>query len=218
MLDTFEVDLKAVVGYPTALRPFICDGSPLDCRIFFVGLNPATPMKAGFWDFWIPGVGFDRATWFETYKEERVARRPRPGKSRVLAVSRTRRLVNHMRDGLGGIKVLETNIYSTAAPTYRELGREQRDTTAFDFLLDRIKPKLLVAFGNDVHRHLSERNLDAQIIELPHFADRKAGWSNSNAYRLGEECAHALGVTCASGRNGTPKGTFKDLPPFRCCL
>jgi len=194
MLTTFENDLKSVIGYPTPLRPFVCNGSPLDCAVFLVGLNPATKMKAGFWDFWVPGFGFDSEAWFKTYVDERVAAGPKPGKTRVQKVSPTRRLINQVIDGAGSVKILETNIYSTGTPAYSDLQADEKETAPFDFLVRRVKPRLLVAFGVDAHRHLANQKVDAKVMQIPHFADPAAGWSNAKAYQVGEQVRAILGA------------------------
>jgi hypothetical protein len=43
-LREFALGLAAVIGRPSELRPFVCDGSLLDCPVFIVGYNPATRM------------------------------------------------------------------------------------------------------------------------------------------------------------------------------
>jgi hypothetical protein len=48
-------------------RPFICDGSPLRCRLFIVGLNAATILKRPFLDFWSDGGGLDRDAFMMEY-------------------------------------------------------------------------------------------------------------------------------------------------------
>ena len=55
-LDEFEKQLAGVIGRPTDLRPFVCEGSPLDCDVFIVGSNPATKMEGDWWRFWRPGI------------------------------------------------------------------------------------------------------------------------------------------------------------------
>ena len=60
-LSSFEQRLAALIGKPTDLRPFVCDGSPLDCRVFIVGFNPASALDEDFWKFWDPSIGFDMA-------------------------------------------------------------------------------------------------------------------------------------------------------------
>lgn len=57
-LQSFESGLEAIIGRPTTLRPFVCDGSPLDCRVFIVGFNPATDSEVDFWNFWSSHRGF----------------------------------------------------------------------------------------------------------------------------------------------------------------
>src|SRR5688572_31077171 len=39
-------------------RPFVCDGSPLKCKIFIVGTNSARLVEHPFFDFWDPLYGF----------------------------------------------------------------------------------------------------------------------------------------------------------------
>jgi hypothetical protein len=41
-------------------RPFVCHGSPLECRVFVVGLNAATRLDQPFTAFWSDETGFDR--------------------------------------------------------------------------------------------------------------------------------------------------------------
>jgi hypothetical protein len=194
-LDAFEQDLRAVIGYPTTLRPFVCNGSPLDCTVFLVGLNPATSMKAGFWTFWVPGGGFNREEWFRAYVAERMAAGPKPGKTRVKKVSPTRTFINEVIDGAGsGVKILETNIYAKERPVYSDLQADERMTTSFDFLLRRIKPRLLVAYGDDAHLHIAGLKVDTEVMEIPHFADRRAKWSKDKARKIGEQIRLRVGT------------------------
>lgn len=60
-LQTFQKELEALIGKPTDLRPFVCDGSPLACKVFVVGLNPASEMDGNFWDYWDSSRGSDKA-------------------------------------------------------------------------------------------------------------------------------------------------------------
>lgn len=73
-LDDFEKGLISLIGKPTDLRPFVCDGSPLDCKVFSVGFNPATKMSADFWHFWRSGYGFDKSVWLKAYEKDRQDR------------------------------------------------------------------------------------------------------------------------------------------------
>lgn len=93
-LSAFAEALQAIIGRPTHLRPFVCDGSPLDCRVFIVGLNPATTLSGDWWEFWDDERGYRRAEWFERYKAERARQPLRPGKTRRFPVSNTRRVID----------------------------------------------------------------------------------------------------------------------------
>lgn len=48
-LSEFEQELRSLIGQPTDLRPFVCEGPPLACPVFIVGYNPATEMTADWW-------------------------------------------------------------------------------------------------------------------------------------------------------------------------
>lgn len=100
-LEKFGDRLAALIGAPTDLRPFVCDGSPLTCDVFIVGFNPATTMSADFWQFWRPGVGFNKVAWFDAYKEDRQLKPLKPGKTRRNAVSTTRRVMDFVLAGGG---------------------------------------------------------------------------------------------------------------------
>jgi hypothetical protein len=58
---------------PSDVRPFVCRGSPLRCKVFIVEYNPATPMKeTHFWnDFWDDNIGFKYDKWSDAYKKAR---------------------------------------------------------------------------------------------------------------------------------------------------
>jgi len=51
-----------------------------------VGLNRASPMKATFWDFWRPGICYDKGAWTDAYLE-RAERSLKPGRTRRLKIS-----------------------------------------------------------------------------------------------------------------------------------
>src|ERR1700735_3082953 len=113
-LSAFESELKELIGRPSELRPFVCNGSPLECGVFIVGFNPATKMRADFWEYWRSGYGFDKEAWFKSYKEERQARPLNPGKTRRAQISNTRRVIEWIIEAASPIGCLETNIYSAA--------------------------------------------------------------------------------------------------------
>lgn len=47
-IGKFEADLRDLMGSPFHDRPFMCDGSPLDCQVFIVGINAASSMTEDF--------------------------------------------------------------------------------------------------------------------------------------------------------------------------
>ncbi len=78
-LRTFADNLADVIGRPTTLRPFVCEGDPLACKVFLVGFNPATEMEKDFWHYWTDR-GFERQRWVSDYMLERAARPLSAGK------------------------------------------------------------------------------------------------------------------------------------------
>lgn len=130
-------------------RPFICKGSPLDCTVFIIGINPATESN-DFWHYWNDKIGFDYNNWFEAYKKSRRERKKRE-------ISNTRRNLNIINEELAKekIKVLETNLYTKATARAKELQDIDKNTKILDFLLQTIKPKLLVTHGKDVKKAMN---------------------------------------------------------------
>jgi hypothetical protein len=183
-IHDFEERLADIVGKPTPLRPFVCQGSPLACRAFIVGLNPASPMKSGFWDFWKPGVGFDKAAWMEAYIAERASRPLKPGKVRRNKISRSRAVIEHVLGETGSTQCLETNIYAAATEEFRELPADLRDTKVFDFLLETIRPDLIVVHGIPAVEHIKSKAPQATVLPVAHLSRY---WSNEEARTLGRK-------------------------------
>jgi hypothetical protein len=90
------------------MRPFVCEGSPLDCQIFIVGFNPATT-NVSFWDFWRLPYGFDKKAWLPMYESEREEQ----GKKRQ---SSTRKRIERIVEAAWPLKCLETNIHAVPSP------------------------------------------------------------------------------------------------------
>lgn len=191
-LDEFERELLALIGKPTDLRPFVCEGSPLNCQAFIVGFNPATTVDKDFWQFWRKGYGFDKALWLETYKKERQLRPLKPGRTRRNAISSTRRVIEWIIDGASPIRCLETNLYALPTEQAAELVADKRITEPFDFLLDRVKPRVVIAHGVDAVKHIQSKGLSGSIIPVSHLS---RGWSQENARALGQKIKHACGVS-----------------------
>lgn len=201
----FERELVALIGRPTDLRPFVCNGSPLDCEAFIVGFNPATTMSADFWQFWRSGRGFDKAAWFSAYLKDRQDRPLSPGKTRRNAISNTRRVIDWILEGASPVRCLETNIYSAPTEQAADLVSKQRVTAPVDFLLAKLRPRVIVVHGDDAARHIQNQGLAARTICVSHFS---RGWSQTSARELGEkikrECKAQRGAQAdcpASGRS-----------------
>ena len=190
-IEKFEDGLAALIGAPTDLRPFVCDGSPLTCDVFIVGFNPATTMSADFWQFWRPGMGFDKVAWFEAYKKDRQLKPLKPGKTRRNVVSRSRCVIEMTIEGASPYRCLETNIYAAPTEQASDLAARQRITAPFDFLLSNIKPRVIVAHGVEAVEHIRKMNVDAKILPVSHFS---RGWSNEAAVALGVKIKNELGI------------------------
>lgn len=63
----FKDKLEVLIEANPKLRPFVCDGYPLECEVFIVGINPATSTDSKFLDHWI-GSKFDKEKWFESFE------------------------------------------------------------------------------------------------------------------------------------------------------
>ncbi|WP_287359350.1 hypothetical protein [Mesorhizobium sp.] len=199
-LNDFEQGLEARVGRSTDMRPFVCNGSPLKCRVFIVGFNPATTMTASFWDFWQSGYGFDKKAWFDEYKKDRAARPLKPGKTRRNSVSNTRRVIDWITEAASPYDCLETNIYSLPSDDKNGLRQAGRDTTSFTFLLECIKPSVIVAHGEDAIREMLSLAPPAHVIPVKHFS---RGWSQKAARALGEEIKSRM---CEAGQQPLSSG------------
>src|SRR4051812_21191901 len=114
------------------VRPFVCHGSPLTCRVFIVGFNPATAMDEPFWHYWTDDQGFDKPTFMRDYLQKRGLTEPKGVRARI------ERIVAQLPPRMA----LETNICSKPTKTAAELSRDDRTTGIFRFLLETIQPRL----------------------------------------------------------------------------
>jgi hypothetical protein len=199
MFQAFQDDLEKLIGKPTELRPFVCEGSPLECKIFIVGFNPATDLKQSFWNFWQPDYGFQKTEWLDIYKRERQDKALLAGKTRWNKISNTRRVIEWMTMELMPVKCLETNIYSKPTKQASDLNEKELVTYPFDFLLDRVCPEIMLLHGKDAIRHIEKtfatqltlNNLTSveakwgrvEIMAVPHFS---RGWSEKKAREIGQ--------------------------------
>ena len=77
-LREFKAGLNPYLEVDCCARPFVCTGSPLECRSFVVGLNVATRLRNPFSSYWSDDTGFDRKRFEDDHREERSRRGNRP--------------------------------------------------------------------------------------------------------------------------------------------
>lgn len=187
-IERFESGLEEVVGRPTELRPFVCSGNPLDCSVFVVGINPASPLRESlFWDYWSSTTGFDRSAWLAAYVEERLALGREQGK-RKQRFSATRNRIERFVQEVAPLAVLETNVFSRATPSASELTAGDRNTAIFDYLLQAIEPRLLIVHGEETATAVrgleSWKRLSPETWFFPHFASRSGAWNKEKVVAL----------------------------------
>jgi hypothetical protein len=139
------VQLEKAIGTTAAhhgahnIRPFVCrNKNPLNCCIFIIGTNPATPMTTDFWQqFWKLGIGFDYATWRAAYNT-------------LGGTSRTRKNIDEIVDTVGdACDVLETNLYPLEMPSGTKVPRPHRCTNVLESLLECILPSVIIGHGKE---------------------------------------------------------------------
>jgi hypothetical protein len=166
-LDGFEAALAARIGRPAHVRPFVCEGSPLECRAFIVGSNPATALSLDYWSFWESGYGFRRDAWAEASRAQRRA----AGKRETTP---TRRMLGRIMQEAAPVRCLDTNVFSTPTPAERDLPPELRQTGVFDLVLDAVRPAAILAHGKEAAEHL--RQLLGATLPADRFEPVPAPW------------------------------------------
>ncbi|MBD0833555.1 hypothetical protein [Aestuariibaculum sediminum] len=195
----FEKSLRQKLKSYEKPRPLICEGNPLECEIFIVGINSATEMQNDFWSFWSPENGFNKAQWLESYILERKLKPLKPNKTRRNKLSNTRQRIEWIVEKTKPFKTLETNLFVKATPTADELLSEDRESSVFEFLLDTIKPKIIFIHGNEVIEYFEKLydlkitknevskfeilGTKTNILAMNHLS---RGWSKQKSLELGE--------------------------------
>jgi uracil-DNA glycosylase len=181
--DKFKAEFIKAFPKLHDARPFMCEGSPLDCTIFIVGFNPATTMYNDFWNYWSKGYGYQKTVWFEQYKSDRKKQKETTGNPHT-AVSATRRNIDWLIEGGENSKFLETNIYTAPTATEAELSKDKRKSDIFEHLLAAIKPKLILTHGRTATEAVRRLNPDVALHDVRHLS---RGWSRLRATELGRE-------------------------------
>jgi hypothetical protein len=142
-MQEFENQIKTFLGDNADSRPFLCEGMPFECDVFLVGINPAT--STDFWKYWSIEKGCDKQGWLEEYKENHNGK-----------YNKTRDYVEVFFNDSKPLKVLETNIYPFASSREADLDPKYKKTELFEYLVNTIKPKLILGHGATVRKELSK--------------------------------------------------------------
>ena len=194
----FENNLREKLESYEKPRPLICEGNPLDCEIFIVGINSATEMQNDFWSFWSEKSGFNKSKWLESYILERKLKPLKPNKTRRNKLSNTRQRIEWIVETIKPFKTLETNLFVKATPTADELMSEDRESSVFEYLLESIKPKIIFIHGNEVIEYFEKlynikivknkvENFEisgtkTKLLAMNHLS---RGWSKEKSLELG---------------------------------
>jgi hypothetical protein len=131
------------------------------------------PRICGHWFVMVPlwiantGLGFDKAAWFKAYVQDRQTRPLEPGKIRRNPISNARRVLNWVLDSAAPTRCLETNIYSAPTEQASHLAAQQRITAPFNFLLETIGRKVIVAHGKGAAKHIEHMTCSTCVIRVP---------------------------------------------------
>jgi len=199
IIKNFGINLKDLLKAYDKPRPFVCDGNPIECKVFIVGINAATKMKNDFWMFWSDNYGFKKKEWLEAYIIERSLEKMKPGKTRRNKLSNTRRVIECLVKTISPIKTIETNLFVKPTKTSKELNFEERESLIFEYLVQTIKPKVIFIHGNEVKEYLEKLykikiikdnvniiellGIKTIIISMNHLS---RGWSKQKTIDTGE--------------------------------
>ena len=180
----FDQEIRRLTGDAKGF-PFLCNGSPFNCDIFLVGINPAT--ETPFWDCWSLENGCNKVEWLKL--REKMYGRPGP----------TRRRIQCIFSGASPARVLETNIFHRASKRESHLSKADRRPVVFDFLLKALQPRVIFVYGRSAIKHLEERtktslkhgefirtrcgDVESHVIAGYHLSYYQ--WSDSKATELG---------------------------------
>ena len=148
-LDKFREELERRMPSPEA-RPFTCTGSPLECRLFIVGVHPATPLKRNFFRrYWCDDRGFLRDVFEADYSHMRKSQ----GKKQVTP---TRQRIEAFVEGACPVPCLETNIYAVPTEREPELESKYKNTKIIEYLIKTIRPAGIFVHTNKAKEFFQE--------------------------------------------------------------
>lgn len=191
-LKKFADELRKMAKPGEQLRPFVCDGSPLDCSVFIVGSNRATRLASEFWTYWNDGRGVDKARFQSEYGDYRRSR----GKPEI---AHSRNALEVLVKSCAPLRCLETNVFGVATDTRDELlAAPTQGISILPYLVDTIKPRWIIAHGVIAGRAVSAYETKATIVRLPDL--RKV--AHADLKRLGRRIVDSM---LQEGTSGHPK-------------
>ena len=130
-LEEFERTLHELIDEDHPNWPFLCQGSPFECEVAVVGINPGTNIPL--WPFWSLPYGCNREGWVKTFWQLHKGDQ-KPTRKRMNI------LFDFLRKEPHPIKCIEMNLYPYYSPSIAELAPPLKDVRVFEYLLTAIKP------------------------------------------------------------------------------
>ena len=176
------------------VRPFICSGSPLNCKIMMVGYNPAREVNLDVFDtdIWHDDIGFDRESFAEHYDIASY--------NDDLQWNRNHIFQQNLIDEISNHPVIETYLYSVITAKKTLLSPQHKHTHLFDWLYGILKPVLIITQNMDVIKYfereanktlvrntlnaITYRDLHCVILPISHLSKK---WNDTQMYHLKEE-------------------------------
>ncbi|EIZ9933130.1 hypothetical protein ACEV76_09450 [Vibrio parahaemolyticus] len=183
LADLDKLIQDTVSNFPGS-RPLLCNGNPLECDILLVGINPST--SSDFFKYWLQESGFNKTAWLEDYLAKHGKLKP------------TRSRIEIFEDAVKPLKVVETNVYSSASSRESDLHDLKRNRDFFEKIIGMLSPKLVLCYGKTANlaveellgvpivkgEFLSSSALSFEIRYENHFSYQ---WSYDAVKQLGKE-------------------------------
>jgi hypothetical protein len=132
-------------GLDSTLRPFVCEGSPLNCSTFIVGYNNAHGIGP-FRQVWSDQTGFDKSAFDKLF----VLSGGKPDDRTT-----NRYWINRISNAVG--QCLETNLFSKDSKKAQSLSAKDQSPDAFDYVFKSVRPSTLFCFNAKVIKTLERR-------------------------------------------------------------
>ena len=126
----------------------MCDGSPLDCRIFIVGTNSARKVEKRFWSLWSDSRGFKKAELIRELDKLSGGR------------TKTRKNMEIVAQAAGPEITLDTNIWLQPTRTVPDLPKDDKNTDVIEYLLKTIRPRIVLAHGGKAKKFFKKHCRD----------------------------------------------------------